>query len=207
ARRRPERRRLVPLAAAQAGLLLELAPRRRERFLAGIDRPGRQLEQPPPRRLAQLPHERHTPLPVDGHDRNRARMLHDIPLVLAPALERDVDQLPVVHLARLVRLHPARLSTSRRSSLPNQGGAPAAAFAVARSGRRVAGMTASTRSSESVHLRRACAQVSTPNSRSGSSLAAAGSRRTSAPSPSGRIAMTSTPSSAASGKSSRSHSR
>ena len=90
---------------------------------------------------------------------------------------------------------------------PNHGGRPAAAFSAVRSGLLVAGIATSTRSSDSTHFSSACAHVSTPNARSGASSAAAGARRTSAPSPSGRITITATPSSAASGRSSRSTSR
>ena len=40
------------------------------------------------RRLAELPYEPHLILGVDGDDRDRAGMLDDLPLVVAPALER-----------------------------------------------------------------------------------------------------------------------
>src|SRR5207248_4294781 len=207
--RRVEGGELAPRAAPQARLLLELAPRGREGLLAFLERPRRKLQQLLARRLPQLAHERHPLLRVDGDDRHRARVLDDLALVLAPALERDVDQLAVVHRPRLVGLHAASLSTSRRSSGPSHGGSPAAAFSPARSGRRVAGMTRSTRPSDSAHLRSACAHVSTPSSRSGSSSRAAGSRPRSRRErePSGRMTITARPSSAASGSSSRSHSR
>ena len=62
-----------------------------------------------------------------------------------------------------------RRSTRSRSSAGTHGGEPATAFSATRSGRVVAGMTRSTRGSESAHFRSACAQVSTPNARRGSS--------------------------------------
>src|SRR5436190_3762797 len=102
-------------------------------------------------------------------------MLDDLPLALAPPLDDDVDLLSVVDGERGVWPgHAASLSTRRRSSLPNQGGRPASAFARACSGSRVAGMTTSTRSSESAHFSSASAQVRTPNS---AKAAAGGTRR------------------------------
>ena len=66
------------------------------------------------------------------------------------------------------------------------------AFSAARSGRVVAGMTTSTRGSQSAHFSSACAQVSTPSARSGSSAARrrlASQERAPVP-PSGRMTMT-----------------
>ena len=71
------------------------------------------------------------------------------------------------------------------------------------------GSTRSTRGSARHHLRSACAQVSTPKARSGSSAPAARlapQHRRAAP-PSGRITITATPSSSASGRIRASHSR
>src|SRR5437667_3491325 len=77
-----------------------------------------------PRRLAQLPDERHVSVAVDRHDRRRAGVLDDLALVAAPFFDNDVEELPVVHPSRFVRLrHDASLSTRRRSSLPYQSGA------------------------------------------------------------------------------------
>src|SRR5207253_7096617 len=172
--RRPERRHLVPLAAAQTRLLLELALRRRERLLALVDRACRHLDELLARRLAQLSHEDDVVVPVDGDDRDRARVFDDLALVVAPALDDDVDELAVVDDAGLVGLaHAASRSTSARCSGPSQGGTPAAAFSAVRSGFDVAGMTTSIRSSESAHFSRACGHVSTPKSRSGSSSSSA----------------------------------
>ena len=53
---------------------------------------------------------------VDGDDRDGARMLDDLALVVAPALERHVDELAVVDDARLVGLHAASSATRARSS-------------------------------------------------------------------------------------------
>src|SRR5215208_4809588 len=96
-------------------------------------------------------------------------MLHDLALLFAPPLAHAVDELAVVDDARRVRLHRASLSTSARCSGPNHGGEPAAAFARACAGSRVAGIATSTRASDRTHLRSACGHVSTPNSCSGSS--------------------------------------
>src|SRR5205814_848714 len=183
--RRPERSELAPVPAGQAALLAQLTLRGRERVLPPLARAGRQLDEVPARGLAKLPHEPQ----------------------LVPGVGGDVDELPVVDDAGLVGLHSASRSTSLRSSGPNQGGSPAAAFSAVRSGRDVAGIATSTRSSESTHFRSACAQVRMPNSRSGASSSSLGARRTSAPSPSGRMTITAIPSSAASGRSSRSTSR
>ena len=72
--------------------------------------------------------------------------------------------------------HPvaARRSTYCRSSGPNQGGDPAAAFSASRAGWAVAARETCTRGSLRPHLIRACAQVVTPNGRSGSSSCRAG---------------------------------
>src|SRR5262249_37763870 len=66
--------------------------------------------------------------------------------------------------------------TRPRSSGPNQGGAPAAAFSVIRPDREVAGIAAVTRVSLAIHFRSACAHVVTPKARSGSSSAGSGER-------------------------------
>src|SRR5204862_652606 len=100
--RRPERRQLAPAPTRQSALLAQLAPRRRRRLLALLPRPGGQLEQPPPGRLAQLPNEGDAAVAVDCHDRHRAGMLDDLALVLAPTLDRDAEQLPRVDRPRLV---------------------------------------------------------------------------------------------------------
>ena len=62
-----------------------------------------------PRRLPKLADECDPVLAVDGDDRHRARMLDDLPLVVAPALERDGEQLALPGCVRLVRLHPSSL--------------------------------------------------------------------------------------------------
>src|SRR5207248_818115 len=134
ARRGVEARELPPPPARQARFLRELAFRRLERRLALRERPGRQLEELLARRLPELPDERHGSVIIDCHNCDRAGMLHDLALVLAPALDGDVDQLAVVDCLRRVRLHArASLSTRRRSSGPNHGGLPAAAFSPTRS--------------------------------------------------------------------------
>src|SRR5262245_43276293 len=206
-RRRPEPRAARPRPSAQAGLLGELAPRGLERLLALLQRAGRQLEQLLPRRLAQLADEDDAILGVGGDDRHRAGVLDDFALVVTPALHGDADEPPAVDDARLVGPHCASRSTSRRSSSPNHGGDPAATFARACARSRVAGIATSTRSSDSTHFSSACAQVSTPNARSGSSSARDGSRRRRPPSANGRITITASPSSAASGSSSASLAR
>src|SRR5215213_2637089 len=158
-----------PPAAAEPDLFLELALRRVERILPVVDLARRELDQFAPRRLARLPHE-HDAAVVDRDDRRRPRMLDDFAITAVPALDDDAELLAVVSDARVGRLvHPASRSTSERSASVNHGGDPAAAFSRARSGRFVAGITRSTRGSESAHLRSACAHVSTPNSRRGSS--------------------------------------
>src|SRR4051794_14351629 len=198
---------MPPLTAAEARLLSELPLRRHERLLALVHRSRRKLQELFARRLAQLANENDVVFRIDGHDRNRAWMFDDLALVIAPPLERDVDELPVVDGARRIRLHTASLSTSARSSGPNHGCEPAAAFARACAGSRVAGIATSTRSSDRPHLRSACGHVSTPNSRNGASSAGEGGRLSSEPSPNGRITITARPSSSASGSSTRLQSR
>ena len=90
------------------------------------------------------------------------------------------------------RLSRARDATSSRSSGPNHGGSPAAAFSAERPGRDVAGIATWHRGSDRIHFSSACAQVVTPNGASGARAPASGGRRISAPSPNGR--MTTTPS-------------
>src|SRR3569833_1116474 len=185
--RRPAGDQRAPLAADEPALLLELPLRRLQGILPVLARAGRQLEQFLARGLAPLPDKPDLPLRVDGDDRDRAGMVDDLLAVL-------LDDLQVRH----------RSSTSSRCSGVNHGGSPARAFSAVRSGRFVAGMTRSTRSSESTHLSSACGHDSTPSSRS---AAGSTSRRTSSPSANGRITITATPSSAASCCRSRSTSR
>src|SRR5262245_9684946 len=206
-RRRPEPRAARPRPSAQAGLLLKLAPRGLEWLLALLTRAGRQLEQLLARRLAQLANEDDAILGVGRDDRHRAGVLDDLALVVAPALHGDADESPVIDDPRVVRPHRASRSTSRRCSSPNHGGDPAATLARACAGSRVAGIATSTRSSDSTHFSSACAQVSTPNARSGSSSEGDGARRRRPPSANGRITITASPSSAASGSSSASLAR
>ncbi len=59
----------------------------------------------PAGRLAHLADERHLAFGVDGHDRDRARMLNDLALVLAPALDGDREELSLPHDLGRVRLH------------------------------------------------------------------------------------------------------
>src|SRR5438270_5114706 len=158
-RSRVEGRPLAPAATPQPCLFLELSPGALEGGLAILERHRRQLEQLFAHSLPSLADERQHPLQIDRDDRDRARMLDDLPLVLAPTLQGDVDELAVVDDPCLVGLHAANRSTSRRSSAPNQGGDPARAFARACSGALVAGMTTSTRGSESAHFNSACAHV------------------------------------------------
>src|SRR5581483_3840068 len=134
ARRRPEGRELRPRPAAQAALLAQLALRTRERLLPVLADARRQLEQRLARGLAELRDEPDLVLAVDGDDRDGLGVLDDLALVRAPLLDRHVDQLAVVDGARLVGRHAASRSTSARSSGPNQGGEPAAAFSAVRSG-------------------------------------------------------------------------
>src|SRR5579885_1979211 len=103
--RRPEAAEPRPRAAGQAALLLQLALRRRERLLAGLARAGRYLQQMTARRLARLAHERDLALPVDGDDRDRARMFDHLALVVAPLLDGDRDELALPGELRRVRLH------------------------------------------------------------------------------------------------------
>ena len=150
---------------------------RLERLLARLARPGRQLEELPPRRLAQLANERHPAVarrrrrspPRRDARRSRARasphrstLTRDQPAVVDDARRRPASSGEP--------LHEPRSSGDRTTAA-----APAAAFSAARSGRLVAGIATSTRSSESTHLSSACAHVSTPNSRSGAS--SSGARR------------------------------
>src|SRR5215213_1896427 len=122
-------------------------------------------------------------------------MLHDLALLIAPPLERDVEELALVDGAGFVGSHPsAKRSTSRRCAASNHGGEPAAVLERARSALRVAGITRSTRSSERVHFSSACAQLSTPSS---ASAEAGGVCLRSAPAPSGRMTITAIPSDAA----------
>ena len=127
--RRVEGRGLAPAATGQARLFRELAACAVERRLARLERARRKLEQLLPHRFAPLTHERQHPLAVDGDDRDGAWMIDDLTFVIAPALDDDIDQLPVVDGLRAIRLHAARRSTSCRCSASNHGGEPAAALA------------------------------------------------------------------------------
>src|SRR5690349_2030577 len=69
---------------------------------------------------------------------------------------------------------PASRATSARSSGPNQGGAPAAAFSAIRAGEDVAGIATWQRGSLKIHFNNACAQVVTPKACNGASAAGAG---------------------------------
>ena len=194
---RPERRQLAPAAAVEARLLAQLALRRRER------RPRPRRSSPAGSSSSSAPiaarrwRTKHDALLGVQRPRSRPR----------PACRRSRSRpRRARRSASPPRLFIAQvLPRSARSSRPNHGGEPAAAFSAARSGREVAGMTRSTRGSESAHLSSACGQVSTPNGSSGASSAADGGRAASAPPPSGRITTTATPSSAASGSSTCSH--
>src|SRR5205807_2868971 len=84
ARRREERAELAPLSAGQSDLFLELPLRTRQRLFAGLERPGRQLDQPLARRFTQLPNERHVTVGVDRDDRSGAGMLNNLALVSGP---------------------------------------------------------------------------------------------------------------------------
>ena len=166
-------------------------------FSPCVDQPRRQLEQLAARRHAALADEDDALFGVDGHDRDRVRRVGD----LVAVLDEDGEALPLPD-----PLHRASPSTYARSSRPNHGGSPAAAFSAARSGREVAGMTRSTRGSESAHLSSACGQVLTPNGASGRELL----RLTAAAQPAlprrtAASRSTATPSSAASGSSTCSH--
>src|SRR5580765_3031980 len=85
-RRRPERRHKPPVPAVEARLLCELATGRLRRLLTLLERSRRQLHHQLPRRLTLLADERDVPLAVDRDHCDRARMLDDLPLVVAPAL-------------------------------------------------------------------------------------------------------------------------
>src|SRR5438445_347256 len=85
-----------------------------ERLLALLRRSGRELEQPLPRRLTELPDERHVALTVHRDDGDRTRMLDDLALVLAPPLDREAEQRSLVDAPRGVRLEAhARASATR----------------------------------------------------------------------------------------------
>src|SRR5581483_6683777 len=90
---RPEGAELAPLPPGQPAFLAQFTLRGREGLLPGLRCPGRDLEQASARRLPQLADERHLTVGVDGDDCDGARMLDDLALVLAPALERDRDPL------------------------------------------------------------------------------------------------------------------
>src|SRR5947209_15498364 len=159
--RRVEGGELTPRATREPCLLLELAARAVMRTFPLLECAGRKFEQVLAHGFASLPHERQHALLVDRDDGDRAGMLDYLPLMLAPTLDRDVEQLAVVHGPCGVGLQAAKRSTSRRCSASYRGPEPARAFARACSGFAVAGMTTSTRSSESAHLSRASAHVST----------------------------------------------
>ena len=102
----PELRHLGPLAARQTGLLCELAPGSDEGLLTGpVERACRELDEVLPGRLAQLAHEGDLPLRVDGDDHDRAGMLDDLALVVAPLLERDGEELALPGGAGRIGLH------------------------------------------------------------------------------------------------------
>src|SRR5262249_16732050 len=105
ARCREERGCEVPVATEKARLLLELSLGRRKRLLASLARAGGKVEQPLPRRLAELAHERYVPASLDGDDRNRARVADDLAVVVAPLLDVDADQTAVVGAPGSVRPH------------------------------------------------------------------------------------------------------
>jgi hypothetical protein len=130
ARRRPELRERRPRAAAQSRLLAKLTPRALVGRLARVERSCWELEQLRARGLAQLPDEGHIVIPVDRHDRDGAGMLDDLPLVLAPALDDDVEKLSVVDRARLVRLHRRILTRMRSPAPPYRGEGPHALWHV-----------------------------------------------------------------------------
>src|SRR5919204_4603730 len=95
--RRVEDRQLTPRAAGEPGFLGELTASAREWFFVRLERAGRQLDQRLAHSFPPLAHERDQTFPVNRDDRDGAWMLDDLPLVFAPALDRDVEQLPVVH--------------------------------------------------------------------------------------------------------------
>ena len=145
---------------------------------------------------------------VDGDDRDRAGMLDDLALVVAPALERDVDQLAVVDGARLVGLHAASRSTSARSlgAEPRRlagGGVLGGPLRPRGRGNRDVDPLVGEHPLEE----RLRPGLDAERAQRLERRARSAARRTSAPSPSGRMTMTATPSSAASGSSSRSTSR
>src|SRR4029079_8958140 len=91
---------LAPAPAAQTGLLLQFALVALERGLALFERAGRQFEQLLACGLAPLTHECHVAFAVEGDDGARPLVLDDLALVLAPLLERHVDELAVVDGSR-----------------------------------------------------------------------------------------------------------
>ena len=116
---RPEPRHLAPLAARQACLLLELAPgASRGSSPARACRPGARGECPRSPRGAGA---RGRPGLRGRRRRSSPRpVLDDLPLVVAPALERDGEQLALPGGLRLVGLHPSSLRARLRRRRPRQ---------------------------------------------------------------------------------------
>src|SRR5918995_419485 len=114
------------------------------------------------------------------------------------ALFGPAGRLPTVTPRSRARFSPiaaplyrrARPATYLRSSSPNHGGSPARAFSRMRRGLLVAGIAQLTLRSERTNLRSACAQVSTPNSRSGPSSLLGGGFLTRRPLLRGTITVT-----------------
>src|SRR5205814_1475097 len=86
---RKERAELGPTSAGESHLLLELPPRARQRRLPGFECSSWKFDESASRRLAQLPNERDVSIGVDGDDRGRTGMLHDLALAARPRLDHD----------------------------------------------------------------------------------------------------------------------
>jgi hypothetical protein len=94
-----------------------------------------------------------------------------------------------------------------RSSGPNHGGLPAAAFSRMCTAFEVAGIATWHRGSLSIHLSSAWGHVETPKGRNGASASDLTGRRSRLPYPNGRMMITPIPRSAADGRMTSSTSR
>ena len=104
----------VPGACAHARLLGQLALRRNEGWLVGLELAGGELPQPPAGDVAVLAQQAHALLVIDGDNRRAARMMHDLELGPIPVGENDLigghgDDASTEMDRLLVRLHFSRM--------------------------------------------------------------------------------------------------
>jgi len=112
-----------------AGLLLELARRRRPRILVGLEPPGRNLEQPVADGVTVLAHDEQPTTSVPRGDRHGAGVVDRVDRLDEPRGQPDglaphVEHWPVVHVVAgdeldiSVTLHRAECATEGRVNAP-----------------------------------------------------------------------------------------